>query len=332
VWLALIVVAAVIPACSSYPSTPRPVSASAVVAQPSPASTLRFRRIVDSVGAGKVSVVNGKTVDPKDWPALTQATFSKTQPDGTVEAFSCTASLVGPAVLLTAAHCVDARKPNGQTLAASLELPHKTIKMTCTMSSPYIHAPIPSVETPRDSADFALCLLTPALDAIPEYASLEYETLDFQNALSTSAPVLITGYGCTSISLVGDKFKFGTLDDTLRVGDETISGIPQAIGVDKDYLTTTSVAAAEPALCPGDSGGPLMSGASVAHQAVPRRIVGLNSSIQADTSGSTLDLVSRYAALRTSDFAAFLDSWLAANGAPIVCGANWAPGNWPCRM
>jgi hypothetical protein len=317
------------PGCSPRSSTaPNTAAVSAAApGQPVTDTDVTFRLMTETVSAGSTSVFNGVPVTPSDWPALVVAPISQVQSDGTVAAWVCTATLVGPRVLLTAAHCVDggAGKP---LKTIKLKVGGLVISTQCAMSPSYAAAPFPVVPTPRNSADFALCLLDTGLDQIAAFQTLQYEVVERKTSLKIGDPILVTGYGCTSITLdQNGRPIFGPVSDKLRAGDGTVSHAA-GTAAELDYVQVHSQGPAQAALCPGDSGGPLIIGATLQHQTGARRVAGTNSSIAV---AGPQDMTSRFASLATDDFRAFSDQWLIASGKPVICGINLPAGSFPCR-
>lgn len=162
-----------------------------------------------------VPALGGATpANPKDF----QASFYALSSDG-----ACTSTLVGPRVLLTAAHCVE----NGGTV--SLQRGGKNWVGTCT------HAPDYAA---NDTADWALCDLT------GEVAGVPYERVNQDAALLAGKGTLqLSGFGCTKSDGTGGN------DGVYRIGNAPIVALPS--GTDNDIVTRSSVF-----LCFGDSGGP----------------------------------------------------------------------------
>jgi V8-like Glu-specific endopeptidase len=292
------------------------------VANKSP--TLSFRRIRSLARAGKITVIHGVSVTPSDWPVLILASFA----DSKGEQFNCTATVVGPKVVLTAAHCVDAGGMSGEVRPAQLDIDGQPDYMTCRMHPVYAVSAIPKDDYPRSSTDYALCMLDADLSDLPAYRSTQFEDIDTSNTLNVNDPILVTGYGCTSIKWKAGKLVAGDDNADLRVGDARVSQTPSQSGPDADYLQSRSQISNEAALCPGDSGGPLLTGASLHKQTAPRRIAGVNSSLTVSASNM---LISRFGALATPEFKTFVDGWLRDNGNPTICGYNVTAGTWPCR-
>jgi V8-like Glu-specific endopeptidase len=285
---------------------------------------LSFRLIRNLARAGKTTVIHGVAVTASDWPVLILASFS----DSNGEQFNCTATVVGPKVVLTAAHCVDAGGMSGEVRPAQLDIDGQPDYMTCSMHPVYAVSTIPKDDYPRSSTDYALCVLDADLSNLPAYRTTQFEDIDTSNTLNINDPILVTGYGCTSVNLKGGKLVAGDDNADLRVGDARVSQTPTHSGPDAAYLQSRSQISNEAALCPGDSGGPLLTGASLHKQTAPRRIAGVNSSL---TVSAPKTLISRFGALATPEFRTFVDSWLHDNGNPTICGYNVMAGTWPCR-
>ena len=137
----------------------------------------------------------------------------------------CTATLIGPAALFTAAHCI----PKGDIW---FELGGGSdgggVGALCS------HAP----EYPKEdeTADYALCRLNSAIASTPYFETINTKA----HLLASGQTVLLTGYGCT---------EDGNSQSAYYVGDAAITGAYQP---DINEFRTDGKAL----LCYGDSGGP----------------------------------------------------------------------------
>jgi hypothetical protein len=159
-----------------------------------------------------IQVVGGNPVNPKNWPAT--LIFRDRAGRG------CSATVVGPKTVLTAAHCLE------KGINATVTVRGITQKIVCTQ-----HPDYPA----RNSADFALCLLTETrLPALP------FETASLDKTVPQTAPkFFLLGYGC--VRKGGTDRTFGALYGgwaTLKYWD------------DLDVKTQGGGA-----VCSGDSGG-----------------------------------------------------------------------------
>jgi hypothetical protein len=179
---------------------------------------VEYHRLADltlDLGA-QTTVIGARKVDPK----LFAASFFQKD-------LQCTSSLVGPRVLLTAAHCVAAAatvkfQVNGQPYSAICD-----------------HAPAYHPKTNK-TADYALCLVGRDVNDTPYF-----ETISIDPArLRKDQELLLTGFGCTKAG--GGGSTSGTV---YRVGESVITVLPTKS--DNRIITE-----GDAAVCYGDSGGP----------------------------------------------------------------------------
>lgn len=158
------------------------------------------------------TLIGGREADPKDWPASVYASMGNA---------SCTATVVGPEVLLIAAHCVD----HGGTAKFAIGPNQYTSK--CSRSPLYRQGV---------DHDLALCKIATPVKGIA------YENLN-QNPdlLNVGDEILLTGYGCIRPGGGGGN------DGIYRIGEAKIIRLANPY----DYT-----ARGQAALCFGDSGGP----------------------------------------------------------------------------
>jgi hypothetical protein len=225
-------------------------------------------------------LINGVPADPKFFPTVFRMTTGGT----------CTATLIGEAALLTAAHCV------GHGALIKFVLGAREIRGICEQARGY-HPQL------NKSEDWALCLLEfPVL-------GINYETIP-SNVPPIGQRVLLSGYGCTQ--------QGGALDGKLRIGlSDTVNG--QSVGFPRETSTIYTKSSIDPGgsaiLCPGDSGGPLfiLTGNSLNDA---RTLVGVNSR-------TTFEFgVSLFAATGSPAGRQFFKDWSERHGQKI-CGVNF---------
>lgn len=153
---------------------------------------------------------------------------------------SCTATLVGPQVVLSAAHCMD------DGMGVEFDYNGARIKSNACDHHPGY--------ADNQTKDFALCWLSEPLTGT-------WETINTDHGLvSKGDTVTLTGYGCT------EEGGGGGNDGILREGSAKVTKTPSR----NNFDIVTS--AAKGALCFGDSGGPAFySGDS------GRVVIGVNS-------------------------------------------------------
>lgn len=204
-----------------------------------------------------------------DWPASMFAEFETER--GTAV---CTAALVGPQAMLTAAHCVP---PSG---VVTFKFAGDTFTTDCEQH--------PTYRNGSDvSADFALCGVRKAehpngvsLGSGNRFERINTSSMNGWVAASSASPLLVTltGYGCISSIVEEDA-----IDGNYRVGStyfvETSNSPsksrgPRLYAPDQvnNLITVDDDAYAN--LCPGDSGGP-----AFAFVNGKRVIIGVNSRV-----------------------------------------------------
>lgn len=222
----------------------------------------------------------------------------------------CTGTLIGPRVLLTAAHCVE-RWPT-IALAFRGEDNMQTVLADCDQH------PIYRRRATSSKFDFALCHLRSDypmkvfanVENDPSYNGLvigrvdvRFERLSLDDRLRPAARILLAGFGCSSA--VSE-----TLDGNLRAGTSTVSRVSRAVlQVGGPRVGASSI------LCAGDSGGAAFA-TGTADIYGPRVIVGVNSS-------SYLRFGISYLARTSSPaFRAFLVKWRRKWSMPKICGIS----------
>jgi hypothetical protein len=243
---------------------------------------------------GKPKMGNGVVVNTKLWPA----SFVSSSAQG-----SCTATLIGPRVLMTAAHCVGQGKMARITYADG-----QVFDGVCKR--------FPQWSAHSPSADFALC----HMQAVVKKSGLQYEYISLDPVRITKGLQLLAGgYGCTDLEsqTVENPPEF-------RIGSLFIDKLPTVMPAWPEWIATTPGTPGEAAfVCPGDSGGAVYA----VKENGARAAVALISAVGADKSQNDY-LVSYLAALSSAAGKKFVTDWLAETN-ERVCGVGSAPSD--CR-
>ena len=85
----------------------RAVAVESAASAVAPRPTIAFKLATEEFPSGNVQLSNGKEVTVSDWPTIVVARIAPGSLSSSASKASCTAVLVGPKVILTAAHCVD---------------------------------------------------------------------------------------------------------------------------------------------------------------------------------------------------------------------------------
>ena len=251
---------------------------------------------------------HGRVATTAEWPASFYAVFQT--PRGRA---ACTSALIGPKVMLTAAHCIP-ESGSVQFIFSGL-----AYRMSCAAHPDWLTGADPS-------SDYALCQL---LDTFTPPAGFRYETVDVSPmAAMTNKPIILTGFGC-----IGDAVANSPTDGKYRIGLNTIdetsaSTNPKrdrryytASGNQRNNLFTTDTGAN---VCPGDSGGPAFRRTAGGNaQYAQRKIVGVNSRVfyrdpQRTAYGSSL-----ISSTGTPSFTNWASQWLNAKQLD-ACGLKGA--------
>lgn len=227
-------------------------------------------------------VIGGAPADPSEFKATLII-------DGKMR---CTATIVGPNVVLTAAHCVD----NNAT--GIINFQGKESNVVCTQHPLYTTPNQCSSSDPPNTctADIALCKSADILNGI------KYEVIETnRNKLKKGMNINLIGFGCLT--------KGGNPSDTLYIGSTIVNVLTSESPKDfSDFFMTINGGSVQ--ACKGDSGAGNFDDADQS----TRSIVGVTS--VGDQEKSTY-------LVQTSDtrIVTFFKDWARNNSAPI-CGVS----------
>lgn len=261
--------------------------------------------------------------------------------------FGCTSTMIGPNVLVTAAHCID----GGGTPAIVKNVEFRPRYYTgtdllykCTMHPTYKKAKY-AYTAPRTSHDIALCLLSNPQDLRPGRSNI-FEVVDLQTKPVEKNNILMTGYGCFDVKTVqmsSGRWRgvtSGSGDGYFRVGDAVISE-DNAESFRQNNLNLQAIfeSHSKPAdnsgkLCSGDSGGPVFRGVSVNSPNSSRRVIAVNSAVTSNIAArsSEVNIISLLTDFNEPTISNFFNDFLRINSGAKICGINIAPGQSRCRL
>lgn len=230
----------------------------------------------------KVSLIGGRPADPSKFPASFYTVSNGA---------ACTSTLIGPRVLLSAAHCVlDGAK-------VALYLVADEYRGTCSRASAYRDDCWQNTPEKNCSADYALCLM----DRPVPVAAYERVSVD-PDLVSPGDEILLSGYGCTREN--GDIVQ----DRIFRIGEATVKSVPNKHDW-YNFIRTQKGAF----LCMGDSGG----AAFYFIDGDPSRRVQISVNAQTNLNAGQSSLSS----LATKVGRGFIKKWAADTGGRI-CGIH----------
>ena len=251
----------------------------------------QFKAVSDLGQAGEGGVlIGGVIADTAQWPATFYATTS---------AGNCTSSVIGPQVVLLAAHCL----PAGRAITIQSTFGSRTGSPRVIESNRCAIHPKWS-ETSNQAPDFAVCYMK---DIVP---LTKYETLALTvPSLRIGHKVWLSGFGCMGVG-PDDKPIY---DYKFRVGEAKIEQLPFGPDYDGFLVTRGDMTAGGAALCYGDSGGAAYTDASEG-----RKILAVNAR-------ANIKDTSYLSPVWATDARSFIGDFLVAVGAQ-ACGVNEGVG------
>ncbi len=224
-------------------------------------------------------IIGGEPLIAAHWPATLKYYFVGADK----QTYTCTSTIIGEKVLVTAAHCIGAGK------IAEVRLPFGSSKVLCDHYPEYDGNVI---------GDVALCR---TLDNGPFKANFPFENIDLSGSrVRKGASIFLAGYGCRTVDQ--------ELSGTLYGGFGKVQYVAKSDN--EHHLSREGVT-----ICPGDSGGGAYALEDVSNLKGKRYFVAINSA------WTKMTLTSHLAPLHTSQIVAFVKSWAKERGLKI-CGVD----------
>ncbi|MDA9951455.1 S1 family peptidase [Oligoflexaceae bacterium] len=194
----------------------RAISIASVISMISCGQELLQRRTSQTTPESNINLqlINASVADLKDFPASVIADSNGS---------ACTATIVGPKVLMIASHCIKHDAP------VIFKADNKSYSGTCSQSSLYRQGV---------DHDLAFCRLDKKVENVP------YEVVNIDpDLVQVGSKLLLSGFGCRKSGGIGGA------DGQYRIGETQVSRLPNRLSY--DIMTENGGA-----LCYGDSGGP----------------------------------------------------------------------------
>jgi len=265
---------------------------------------------------------------------------------GVLDTEDCTAALVGPNTILTAAHCIDDPRVDvpPEYTGANLKWGTERFPLICKMNPDYVAHGKPSNPLDRRGPeDHALCHIGlpgginsvgQGVDAVE--TDYVYETIELSgNSLSVGASLLMVGFGCVGGQPVAHQMDNGwyeyRIPDAIDIEDPRVLRFGQGrIEGESDFTDgifssiSTNGDRSMAVVCPGDSGGPVFS--SNGTESGPRRIVGVNSmaglsNVRRGNEAWPISYYqfSEFASTSSASFKKFLEAWIKETETEELC-------------
>lgn len=202
--------------------------------------TILFLSSLSNFAAADTDLIGGSEVDKNSYPEIVRISIGNSR---------CSAVIVAPRVVMTAAHCIE---DSNEITQIDLLVQRTAFHAKCLQS--------PEWKDPSVYHDLALCITDKEINDI-QYASVTNKALELNDSVE------LTGYGCTSSDGSGGN------DGSLRIGTARVTRLPEPR---IPWFQTTD----QTVICHGDSGGPALFKSD---SSKTRTVVGINSMGDAST-------------------------------------------------
>ncbi len=189
---------------------------------------------LSTIASADIDLIGGTEVNKNEFPEIVRISIGNSR---------CSAVIVGPRVVMTAAHCIE---DSNEITQIDFSIQKTPFHAKCQQS--------PEWKDPNVYHDLALCKTD------EEISDIHYATVS-DKALQINDEVNLTGYGCTAADGNGGN------DGILRMGSAKVTELPSPR---IPWFQTID----QTVLCSGDSGGPALL---KSEYSTTRYVVGINS-------------------------------------------------------